>query len=149
MNVLRLDDIYQRETQNRLVLHNLDWRLQRLETVNMNMCRMMQQMFDQRSFVRSPHLVRSSSLSPKEFEPWKVPNAFREPSSELPSERKLSTRRTTQLTRRSTIHRLNSSVNKEANHLRFQPNEYISITDGSLRISLSFSLRHPLILCNF
>ena len=58
MNVLRMDDIYQRETQNRLVLHNLDWRLQRLEELNMNMYQLMQKMFDN----QSPQLLRSSSF---------------------------------------------------------------------------------------
>ncbi|CAF0737337.1 unnamed protein product [Didymodactylos carnosus] len=32
---LRTDDIYQRETHNKIVLQNLDWRLQRLEELNL------------------------------------------------------------------------------------------------------------------
>jgi len=42
--VLRIDDIYQRETHNRIVLQNLDWRLQRLEDLNMNMYDMIKRM---------------------------------------------------------------------------------------------------------
>lgn len=130
MNVLRLDDIYQRETQNRLVLHNLDWRLQRLENVNMTMCRMMQKMFDNQTSRHSSHIVRSTSLSPNELDRWKNPNLFRQNQFEMYSSQKSSTKKTGQLSRRSTIHRLNSSTNKESNNLRFQPNEYISITDA-------------------
>ncbi len=48
--VLRVDDIYQREAQNRVVLQNLDWRLQRLEDLNINMFDMIQKMFYNQSF---------------------------------------------------------------------------------------------------
>lgn len=130
MNVVRLDDIYQRETQNRLVLHNLDWRLQRLENVNMNMCRMMQKILDNQTSMRSSHVVRSSSLSPNELDRWKSPNLVRQNHLEIYSSQKSSTKKPGQLARRSTIHRLSSSTNKESNNLRFQPNEYISITDA-------------------
>jgi hypothetical protein len=45
--VLRVDDIYQRETQNRVILQNLDWRLQRLEDLNINMFDMLQKMYSE------------------------------------------------------------------------------------------------------
>ncbi|CAF1499010.1 unnamed protein product [Rotaria sp. Silwood1] len=56
--VLRIDDIYQRESQNRAVLQNLDWRLQRLEDLNMNTYEMIQKMFSNQSFdERDPSYV--------------------------------------------------------------------------------------------
>lgn len=47
--VLRVEDIYQRETQNRAVLQNLDWRLQRLEDLNMNMYEAVQKVLNNQS----------------------------------------------------------------------------------------------------
>ena len=165
--VLRVDDIYQFETQNRVVLHNLDWRLQRLEDLNMNMYEMMQRFTENQSVDRnrfSSKLPRSSSwreqtnlvgreqneqperrrssVSPYDLcsskeEPvvkiaTPVDHRVRQPlnSNTTTSRRPLPSRNVNQFKRRSTIHRLNSSINNESNTPRMQSNEYTSITDG-------------------
>lgn len=162
--VLRVDDIYQFETQNRVVLHNLDWRLQRLEDLNMNMYEMMQRFTENQSVDRNrfssklprssswmeqPNLMgqeqnerRRSSVSPYDLcsskeEPvikpaTPVDHRLRQPlnSNATTSRRPVPSRNVNQFKRRSTIHRLNSSINNESNTPRMQSNEYTSITDG-------------------
>ncbi|CAF1143570.1 unnamed protein product [Adineta ricciae] len=141
--VLRVDDIYQRETQNRTVLQNLDWRLQRLEDINMNMCDMMQKLL----LNQSPDLRDNSDsfrYSSSIFED-EVRHRQRRGSSaighdlnsskSIPKSATLThqlsiSKKPNELERRSTIHRLSSLTDDDANITRVQSNEYTSITDA-------------------
>jgi len=145
--VLRVDDIYQRETQNRLILQNLDCRLQRLEDMNTNMYGLIEkilinQSFDEQKYVRSPLSLfddgrllqrrRFSTLTAydltarqQEFNRLSMTN-LRSSASE-----RTSTKRTPhRLRRRSTIQRLNSTNSNDINFNQIQSNEYTSITDS-------------------
>lgn len=56
--VLRVDDIYQRENQNRAFLQNLDWRLQRLEDLNMNTYELVRTVLSNQTIDRQDRLNR-------------------------------------------------------------------------------------------
>ncbi len=151
-----MDDIYQRETQNRMVLQNLDWRLQRLEDLNINMYDMMQKTIENQTldgqdspYRRSSWLNddfhnrrrRRSSLSGYELSYDKeksLPKSTTTISNRMPMTKlRLSTpdsgslsKTSNQSHRRSTIQRLNSSASHDSNITRIPSNEYTSITDG-------------------
>jgi hypothetical protein len=161
--VLRVDDIYQRETQNRIVLQNLDWRLQSLENLSMNMYNMIEKMFynqsadeqdlpfifHRRSYDDVRHQQRRpSSLTAYELSNYKdktlskstiIPNR-----TSMPDPISLS-KTSNKLQRRSTIHRLNSSNSNESNTTRIQSNEYTSITDGLMILGFFFLISHDIL----
>jgi hypothetical protein len=149
--VLRVDDIYQRETQNRVVLQNLDWRLQRLEDLNMNMYDIMQKLLSSQSLdeqnlsymfdndIRKRQRRRSSIT---EYELNYVKNkplpksttminrfSMLKPHSSITDRVSLS-KKPVRLERQSTIRRLNSFPDDDSNISQIQSNEYTSITDS-------------------
>lgn len=166
--VLRVDDIYQRETQNRVVLQNLDWRLQRLEDLNINIYDMMQKMYYHQSYNEQdlPYIFhrrsswfdddpnnhrrrRRSSLTGYELNYFKDKSISKSTTMmnkrisiskprSSTPEHSLLAKTSNPAQRRSTIHRLNSSTSNDSNIVRIQSNEYTSITDG---LKISFALR--------
>ena len=156
--VLRVDNIYQRETQNRGVLQNLDWRLQRLEDLNMNMYNMMQKLLlNQSPDIQHPPYIfhrpssmfdddirnrqrRRSSVTGYEsnyFNDKSIPKSttmidrlsISKPRSSIPDHTSLS-KKVARLERQSTIHRLSSLTDDVSNINQIQSNEYTSITDS-------------------
>jgi hypothetical protein len=163
-----MDDIYQRETQNRVLLHNLDCRLQRLEELHTNMYELMKQQWMAQSLSSkarlSPVLLRSSSCNDatmtrqQDYHQCLSCHAHRSLSNERASRlrppsdaiafshirtrRHFSSRPPVLLKRRSTIHRLNASSNTESHACRIQSNEYTSITDGTFLVQFMSISRH-------
>ena len=130
--VLRVEDVHTRETQNRVVLQNLDWRMQRLEDVNMNMYTMLEKFtsrqprFDGSLDQPQGRQKRRASLTSHDPEERSLPVSshcrFLQPrQAPKPSH---------QFKRQSTIRRLNSPTNYQTNLISIQSNEYTSITDG-------------------
>lgn len=150
--VLRVDDIYQRETQNRSILQHVDRRLQLLEDLNVNMYQMIEKMFvhqstdgqdalvnlhrrvsysDDDAFLRRQRRGRQQRRRSSLFAEYQT-NRTKDFSSFKP-------RHSNQSQQRLSVHRLNSSTSSESNITRIQSNEYTSITDGLL-IFFLFSL---------
>ncbi|CAF3698093.1 unnamed protein product [Adineta steineri] len=154
--VLRVDDIYQRETQNRIILQNLDWRLQHLEDLNMNMYNIMERllltrMSDEQDsssyYFHHPSSVinnnnrqrRHSSITGYELKDFKkkiIPKSTTmTPQLSLAKTRSPTadnislSKQSNELKRRSTIHRLSSLTSHDSNTAHVQTNEYTSITD--------------------
>ena len=130
--VLRVDDVHTRETQNRVVLQNLDWRLQRLEDLNMNMYTMIEKFTSRQTHDDEPQgrRKRRASLTSHDLEE-QSPQAssnyrFLKPrQSHIPAPRHPH-----KFKRQSTIRRLNSPTKYQTNPIPIQSNEYTSITDG-------------------
>ncbi|CAF3221967.1 unnamed protein product [Rotaria sp. Silwood2] len=158
--VLRIDDIYQRENQNRAVLQNLDWRLQRLEDLNMNTYEMIQKMYLNQSFdeqdssytchrrtswfdddihdrqQQQQRRRRRSSLTCYELNYFKEKHMSKSTTmliNRMPMskhEQISLSKKSNQVQRRSTFHRLDSLTSNDLNINRIQSNEYTSITDA-------------------
>ncbi|CAF4628555.1 unnamed protein product [Rotaria socialis] len=161
--VLRIDDIYQRENQNRAVLQNLDWRLQRLEDLNMDTHDLIRTVLSNQSFDeynrshdlhhrgssidddihdrRQEKCRRRSSLTGYEISYFKKRNVPRSSTMIINRMPKLKvalsthdkfspSKKSNQIQRRSTMHRLDSFASNDSNINRMQSHEYTSVTDA-------------------